>query len=117
MSLTSGRAMPEIRTDQDKASRLISQRLRESAKMSPADANTMAEVIVTALTSSMTRAKKPGLTDWRMVPRLPPKDAVAEIMSALKKYEIGPEWSAERLWHAVWTRGRELPADVVMTDE
>jgi hypothetical protein len=109
--------MPEIRIDQDKALRLIAQRLRDGAKMSSADANTLAATIVIALTSSMPLPKKPGLADWRMISPSPPRDALAEIMAALKKYEIGPEWTAERLWHAVWDHGRKLPDDVVMTDE
>jgi hypothetical protein len=109
--------MPEIRIDQDKALRLIAQRLRDGAKMSSVDANAMATTIVSALTSSMPLPKKPGLMNWRMIPQLPPRIALAEIAATMKKYDVAPEFDAEHLWHAVWEHGRELPADVVMTDK
>jgi hypothetical protein len=62
--------MAQIKIDDEKAARLIAHRLREEARLSPADANALAVKIVEALIAAA-EPTKPGLSRPKIIPPEP----------------------------------------------
>lgn len=115
----------EIRIDRDKAIRIIAQMLRDgSLGLSSAAANEQATAITDRLVAAMTTPKKPGLADWRMIPRSPPTTALAAIIGRMQERRTQAREhegesliiDADRLWTVVWEHGRNPPKDIDMTD-
>ena len=103
-----------IKVDEDKATRLIAQRLRDEANMSSTEANALATKIVAGLAGATPFPTKPLLRNWKMIPFWPTADMLSGMLRAAPFPMDQP--TAENLWQLVYKQGRDLPDDVVMTD-
>ncbi|MGY4365273.1 hypothetical protein ACVW1A_001338 [Bradyrhizobium sp. LB1.3] len=103
--------MAEIRVDADKAERMISQILRDQGGMLPAKANEFAVNICRRLTLAMAAPTSEVLTDYRVIRRHPPygSDFAFEVAKIIADAKGDSALYPERLWAAVYDRGRDLP--------
>jgi hypothetical protein len=104
--------MPDIRIDAAKAERMIAQILRDERKLSPADANAVAENICRRLSTAMAAPTNPPLQGYRIISSHPPEGG-REFVSALAEKIADVNYGvASELWKMVYDRGRDLPATV-----
>lgn len=103
--------MTTLRISDEKARRLIAQRLRDRGQ-SPADANETARVLVEALMGARETAHRIGLQGWRMIPPWPE----GEIMMWLRGLAPNTDDSGLReIWSGLIELSRPIPDD--LTDE
>jgi hypothetical protein len=103
-----------LRIHKDAAQRLIARYLRE--KMTPADANDMANRICDGIVSNMPTGGRTALRGFRMIPEHPPQDASSRIAAAFRSIrpQQASDWSlASEMWEVVYRHGQALPDDIV----
>jgi hypothetical protein len=106
-------SMVYIRIEEDQATRLIARHLRE-AKIVSSEANALATKIVEGLRYAETTRKKPGLKDWRMIPRHPSPLIVSKILNN-NDFNLDQQrilW----LWDLFYEEGSNPPDDIDMTN-
>jgi hypothetical protein len=103
-----------LRIQKDAAQRLIARYLRE--KMTPADANDMANRICDGILSNTPTGGRSALRGFRMIPEYPPEDVSSRIAAAFRS--IRPQQTndpnlAREMWQVVYQHGHALPDDIV----
>jgi hypothetical protein len=106
--------MAEIRLDAARIERIVSQTLRDDAKLLPARANELAARICTRLKASMATPTQPHLSGYRIISSSPPfgggfVDAVSRKI-ADADYKV-----ASVLWDLVFQQGHDLPPAIADT--
>lgn len=106
--------MAEIRLEAARIERIISQTLRDNAKLQPAKANELAAQICTRLNASMATPTQPHLSGYRIIRSSPPfsgdfVDAVSQKIADVD-YNV-----ASVLWELVYERGHDLPPAIADT--
>ncbi|MBW5438576.1 hypothetical protein FXB41_28580 [Bradyrhizobium canariense] len=106
--------MAEIRLDAARIERIVSQMLREDAKLLPAKANELAAKICTRLNASMATPTQPHLSGYRIIPSYPP--FYGDFQQALSKKIADVNGRVAReLWDLVYERGHDLPPAIADT--
>ncbi|MGY3036172.1 hypothetical protein ACVIIV_005342 [Bradyrhizobium sp. USDA 4354] len=106
--------MAEIRLDAARIERIISQTLRDDAKLPPAKANELAAQICTRLTASMATPTNPHLSGYRIIRSVPPFDGSFTRAVSAKIADVNYAVARE-LWDLVYERGQDLPPAVADT--
>jgi hypothetical protein len=102
-----------IRIDEGAAERLIAQRLRDGSRLSPVEANELANEIATGLKAATTSPTRAGLKGWRMIPEYLPFEQRDNLIQNMRLNGINAsDDSARALWTLVYSYGRPIPDDI-----
>ncbi|MCW2112489.1 hypothetical protein QIH87_14205 [Bradyrhizobium elkanii] len=103
--------MTEIRIDENKASRMIAQMLRDDFKLRPDEANKAAQAICTLLVAAMGTPTHQPLQGMRLIRSIPPHGGDFTEAVALKLADVNDRVARE-LWRLVYDRATDLPPGV-----
>jgi hypothetical protein len=121
--------MAILRIERDRATRIVARLLRDDARMQSAQANELADRIVSNLSAAMREETKPLLARSKLIPEHPPAQAVQAIMGIISAMRQAREEYADpvlgshrlehavnEIWRVVHKHGIEPPEDIVRTD-
>ncbi|TFV75069.1 hypothetical protein E4K64_15185 [Bradyrhizobium frederickii] len=103
--------VPEIRLDSARIERIVSQILRDDARLSPLKANELAALICIRLSTSMPMPTNPYLSGYRIIRSRPPFDGTFTKAVGAKLADVNDAVAWE-LWDLVYERGHDLPPAV-----
>jgi hypothetical protein len=105
--------MAQIRIEESRAERLLSERLRGQG-LAPADANAFAAKLVQALLGATPRSNFVGKS-WRIISPHPTPEMLRDIEENMTSWARGERsWgdAAEHLWEMVYEHGLDVTEDV-----
>jgi hypothetical protein len=104
----------DLRIQKGAAQRLIARYLRE--RMSPSEANDLADRICDGILCAMPTPSRPALLGWRMISEHAPHESIGEIAGAFRRLsrEGDDGWLVREIWATVYKHGTSLPDDVVV---
>lgn len=103
-----------LRINRDAAQRIIARHLREK-KISPEEANTLANAICNSIVASMPTPDRPALRNWRMIPEHPGYEVAQELRRRLgDQIESPDEQTTRAIWKLIYDHGKTLPDDIVV---
>lgn len=103
--------MTEIRIDESKAGRMISQMLRDDFKLKPDEANKAAQAICTRLIAAMGTPTHQPFQGMRLIRSIPPHGSGFTEAVGLKLADVDDRVARE-LWRLVYDRATDLPPGV-----
>jgi hypothetical protein len=104
----------DLKIGKDAAQRIIARYLRE--KMTPDEANTLANRICEGIAAVAPTATRPGLRGWRMIDQYPPYEAKRRIAETFRAVRLNQDDNAvaSAVWDVVFAQGIPVPDDVVV---